>query len=159
MGDFAVNNLDGFIAGLQAQIDKFEQQCVEASVDVAFALQRNLFSRTPVWSGDTLRNYQWGVGSMPSGAHVQPSGSLPSSPYDFSEENREPNENSVLQEMESLYEITKLQNLLVTNNIDPQKWDLIDAGDAPMPGRGRNPGGVSTLALQDTRTQLGGLVK
>lgn len=145
--------------GVGQEIDKLMRGVAELhtaavqEVKVAVRVVSEAFaSNTPVWSGETVRNYMWGAGSMPTGFRIPPSGSLPEV-GDNSEKNRTSNENAMLQAANSAVP-AQLTNMFLTNTIEVSKWNLIDAGLAPSPGRSRYPAGVSGPAIQAARAAL-----
>lgn len=143
---------------LRNEAKLLEQQGIAESQRAANLLMANLFENTPVWSGETVRNYVWGVNRLPGGATRGAVGSGAPGPTNTmimgSEPRRAPNEAAALSEMNSTLAINKLADLFVTNLVGAAKWDLIDNGAAPSPGKARNPGGVSILAEQSTRSAL-----
>lgn len=153
-----ITGIDAVMRELHAEIDAFEKRAVAEVKRAARLLMTNLFENTPVWSGETVRNYAWGVGRLPFGGTRSAIGSGNPGPTNAmvmgSEPRRGPNEAAALQDMDSVLTLTKLSDLFVTNLISGAKWDLIDNGAAPSPGKARNPGGVSILSLQSTRNAL-----
>jgi hypothetical protein len=143
---------------LRGEVASFEAVGVSETKRAAHLLMANLFENTPVWSGETVRNYVWGIGSPPvSGRHAAVGSGAPGATNTMvmgSEPRRPANEQAALQDMSAVLTFTKLVDLFVTNTIDAAKWDLIDHGSAPSPGKARNPGGVSILAMQSTRNAL-----
>jgi hypothetical protein len=141
---------------VQAEITALEKQAVEEARSAAVIVQEAFFSFTPVWEGETVRNYAWGVGTAPSSAHKDaigvgdpgPTGSFPLG----SEPRRGPNEAAVLAELKAQLNFTKLVDLTLTNNSDI--WDLVDNGSAPTTERARNPGGVSKNAVSKAAASL-----
>lgn len=155
-------NVDAYIAKMRQGLADFEKECIEVTKNAARVVTREMMDRTPVWSGRTVRNFQWGVGSAPGG-EIEPSGSTsrqqPTNSLGLgSEPNRGANEAAALAEMESVLSgVTKLSNLVCSNN--SKAWDLVDNGSAPTPDRSRNPGGVSDAAVQATKEALGDAFK
>lgn len=150
--------IEATMQALRAEIEVFEKQAIAEVKKAAHLLMANLFENTPVWSGETVRNYAWGVNSPASGGTRGAVGSGDPGPTNAmvmgTEPRRGANENAALGEMNSVLTLTKLADLFVTNLVDAAKFDLIDNGSAPSPGRARNPGGVSILAEQSTRNAL-----
>lgn len=146
---------------LRKEVEDFRTQCVEEMKGAARTVTQEMMDRTPVWSGKTVRNYQWGAGAAPGGQIEALGGHPPRGVSTGSmglgeEPNRPANEAAALDDMESvLSDYDDLRKpLVVTNNSDI--WDLIDNGSAPTPERARNPGGVSILAEQATKSKLEG---
>lgn len=157
-----VTGTDAWLKQLENEVDKFEkEQCVPEMRNATRALMEALFSRTPVWSGESVRNYAVGIGTMPAGGSKGQIGPKPpprpTSEMALGEEdNRPANESAARSDMNAtLSRYHKIDKpIVVTNLIAAKKWDLIDNGNAPFPGMGRNPGGVSKLAVQRVRNQL-----
>jgi hypothetical protein len=149
----------GIEAGLQPLRDaivKFEKEAVEEVKKAAVVVQESFFSFTPVWEGETIRNYAWGVNGAPSNAHKSPIGTGEPGPTNRMKMGDEPrrgeNQEAVMSELRSLLTFTRLVDLRLTNN--STIWDLVDNGSAPTSDRARNPGGVSKNAIARARGQL-----
>lgn len=138
---------------LFAGIKEMEQKAIEEVRRAAGIITREFFSNTPVWSGETVRNYSWGAGGVPSGGTKAPSGSLPHR-GDSSEANRGANESAALSDMDAVIPRERLMDMFLSNLIDSQKWNLIDAGLAPWPGKSRYPGGVEIMSVQAAKSVL-----
>lgn len=158
----ALSNVNDYVAKMKKGLADFEKECIEVTKNAARVVTREMMDRTPVWSGRTVRNFQWGIGTAPSG-EIEPSGTTskkePTNTMGLgSEPNRGTNEAAALAEMESVLDgVTKLSNLSCSNN--SKAWDLVDNGSAPTPDRARNPGGVSNAAVQSTKEALGDAFK
>lgn len=154
-------NKDAFMSAAFKELEAFEKQCVEEVKLATRTVVSELFLNTPVWEGETVRNYAVGVGSMPAGgtkAHLGPS--PPPRPTNQltmgTEDNRPANESAARGDMEgAIGAMKKLEDVFVTNLVSAQKWDLIDNGSAPSPDTARNPGGTSVLSVQSARAKLG----
>lgn len=176
MAMLSLTGIDDLLGSVTAEIDAFEQQCIEETKGAARLLTQEMMARTPVWSGKTVRNFAWGVNSAPAGGQQEPIGGLGYQPgggwstqrkgdpgatglMGLGEEpRRAANESAALEEMEGvLSSITQLGTLAVTNFSDI--WDLVDNGSAPTAERARNPGGVSILAEQTVKAMLGDTFK
>lgn len=155
-----IKNGNAWIKAAEDELKVFEEACVKEVRVATEVLLEALMARTPVWSGESVRNYVVGFNTLPSGSSkgnigpkppAHPTGSMPLGP----EDNRGPNEAAALNDMRSVISgMNKLGTVHVTNFIDPKKWDLIDNGSAPTKARARNPGGVSMLAIQTTRNKM-----
>lgn len=138
-----------------------EKAKLEARVAALIVIQE-LMARTPVWSGETVRNYQVGVGSMPAGS-LPPLGTvvpgatnkMPLGPEPRRGENQA---DALARATAAVAAFTDLsKSLFVTNTVRSDKWDLVDNGDAPARTdklSPRYPGVVSVLALQSARAKL-----
>lgn len=161
----------GFEAELNAEIEKVRQQGVEQMKLAARVVQMELNARTPVWAGETIRNYAWGLNGAPAGGHRDPIGGpgyvagvgwsqqRKGDPGDTNhmslggEPRREANEAAVRSEMEGVLSGVRDLGILTVTNFG-EIWDLVDNGGAPSSDRARNPGGVSLLAEQSARVAL-----
>lgn len=145
---------------IDAELQRFEEQCVKEVQKATRVVLEALFLRTPVWSGETVRNYTASVGRKAGGA---PKGHIgPKPPPDSTnalplgaEHNRPANQNAARADVEgAIGGMKKLKDVFMTNTVGGGKWDLIEYGSAPTPQTARNPGGVSILAMQTARSKL-----
>lgn len=149
-----------FEKAVKAELKKFEDEAIAEMKEAARVVVKSFTERTPAWSGETVRNYTIGIGSPAGGGVKTPSGSLPAPGENVGlapgeERNHAINAAAAMRDAETVMKgFTKLQDLYLTNTVRADKWDLIDHGNAPFPGLGRNPGGVSTLAEQSARNRL-----
>lgn len=173
----AIKNRAYTMAEAKRGLEKFRAQCVEKTKEAARLLTRELMDRTPVWSGKTVRNYEWafnslagtgmkdaigGPGYVPgrgwAAQRLGDPGPTNSMPLPDGEPRRAANEAAAEADLESvLSNVRDLGDLNVTNNSDI--WDLVDNGSAPTPERARNPGGTSRLAEQAVKSKMGGVFK
>lgn len=143
------------LAEFDAEMKKLEQEAITETTRAARVVTQALFGRTPVHTGETVRNYVWKIGGFSGarfaalGGEPEQTSKLPLGP----ESNRGVNQAAALAGVAALRP-SKLTNLFVTNNINSVKWDLIDSGSAPLTTKPRNPGGVSRIALQIARSRL-----
>lgn len=146
-------NIDGFIGEIEKKIEKLEEKAAVEVTSIAVELTVALMENTPVWSGETVRNYAWGT-TMPGTGAVKEIGSSDPGPTNSmslgSEPRRPANEAAALSEVKSI-KMTTLQPLYGTNRIAADKWDLIDNGAAPTTATSRTPGGISRRATQKVR--------
>jgi hypothetical protein len=142
------------MAALRAEAMHLEAQAVAETKRAARVLQENLFLRTPVHTGETIRNYAWGKDGAPGGGKKSAIGSGPTGQTSKmplgAEPRRAGNEGAVRAELENVLSFTRLTSLFVTN-LATEKFDLVDSGSAPTPDTARNPGGVTMLAQQSLR--------
>jgi len=150
--------IDATFAELRVAVAAFEQQAVEETKRAARVVTESLFEHTPVWSGETIRNFTWGIGTPPAGGAKPVIGSGDPGPTNSmpmgSEPRRPANEAAVMSELNAALSFNKLADLFVTNTVAATKWNLVDSGVAPAPGQARNPGGVEVPALQSARGRL-----
>jgi len=160
MGGF--QGIDQEIARLERELEQVEKTAVQQINTAALSVLQMFFDRTPVHTGETVRNYTVGVGG-PNNNHTRPSGGPPGRTSQMpigSEPNRSINEQAALAAAEASSNKTgELKDLVITNTIDAEKWDLIDNGSAPTKDASRNPGGVSKIVAQSARVRLKGMFK
>lgn len=150
--------IDATISELRNAVTAFEAQAVEETRQAARVVVQELFEATPVWSGQTVRNYSFGVGSPPSGGTRAAIGSGPPGDTNSmpigSEPRRPANEAAVMSELNAVLGFRKLTDLFISNTVSASKWNLLESGVAPAPGRSRAPAGVSVPAIQNARGRL-----
>lgn len=153
-----ITGIEAEMKRLRDGIKEFEKEAISVMRDATMIVLAELFANTPVWSGETVRNYAVGVGSKPGGGTKGFIGGAPEATSNKpmgSENNRGANEAAALSDASTAVSaMTKLQSVYITNLVDGAKWDLIDSGNAPEPGRARNPGGVSKLAEMNAKAAL-----
>lgn len=158
----AVIGIDQTVAQLRDELKAFEKKCAERAAACVQTLVDELMAGTPVWSGETVRNYSASVGTTASATKQAPIDNGDPGPTNAmalgAEPRRGPNEAAVRSEVAGVVSRDKLQNYAIGNGIDADKWDLVENGGAPGgPGqRVRYPGGVSKLATQRTIIKMGG---
>ncbi len=148
----------GVAAGLgpiKQALKKLEEEAIATTQRDARRVFHMLLDITPVWSGETVRNFAVGVGKKPAG-QASALGGPPGRTNDLPlgrEPNRAANEAAAVAEMESaVSSVKKLSTFFIDNLVEPQKWALIESGKAPgPPGVNRGGGGHTGLALQMLR--------
>ena len=152
-----LTGISATMAALRKEVAAFERECVEETKRIARTLLDELMAITPVWEGETVRNYAAGVGRKPSGGTKSPAGGVApgvtSAMALGSEPRRGPNEAAARADLASVLTFTKLASIVFTNHVDNAKWDLIENGSAPTGATSRSPGGVSMRATQATRSR------
>lgn len=154
--------IDEFIGGLHKEVEELERRGAAEVRNAAFVVLRQLMSKTPVWEGETVRNYKAGVGAV-TGSYSPPVGTedpgdtnkMPLGP----EPRRAANETAALADAVSVMAAYNNleQSVFITNTVPGAKWDLVDNGEAPETSdklRPRYPGVVSVLAVQSARSML-----
>jgi hypothetical protein len=150
--------IDKVTGKMKQAVDKVRKDAVEEQRNAARTAMKRFFARTPVWTGETIRNYAWGIGSGASVHHEAEGGGEPGKTNEMPlgpEPRRAANEAAAWADMEAvLAKLTVLNSLMMTNS--SPHFDLVDAGSAPGgPNQQiRNPGGVVMLAMQDVKSQL-----
>lgn len=152
---------------MQGELDKLKQQAIgELKRGVNVALE-TMLAATPVWTGETVANYHVAVGAEGSAGYRAPTGggdpghtnAMPLG----AEPRRAENESLARGEMEAVIGSIgeDLIDVVITNTVDDDKWDMIDNGSAPGGPPGpplgtkqqlRAPGGVSRVAIQTVRS-------
>jgi hypothetical protein len=162
-----ITGVDELRAAWKAERERIEQMAIQRVKAAVMASVRRMQAGTPVWSGETVRNYGvvLGVSSGGSGAvsaidngppgDTNKQGKGPLGP----ERRRGPNEYAAVSEIQQvLGTMHKLQTVTIVNRIASDKWQLVDGGLVPEPSLARYPGGISVLGEQTARLVLGDLV-
>lgn len=134
----------------------------------AIAAIKSFMKGTPVWSGESVRNYRVALGATPSGfmnpvggAVSWPGGPIPDDVQN--EQRRAPNEAAALAEARNVLGRSPTKELYrsinIKNTIPMSKAALIEAGAAPTPARSRYPGGLTPRARQAARSASKGYLK
>jgi hypothetical protein len=151
---------------LREAVKELEKAAIVEMKKATVVVLQELFARTPVWSGETVRNYVVGVGVMPSGGPKSALGTGDPGPTNSmrmgTEDRRPENESAALSEAQAaLSRMTRLKSIFITNTVDGLKWSLIDSGSAPGgPDQVvRNEGGTSKIAEMNARARLAGKFK
>jgi hypothetical protein len=135
----------------------------------AMAAIKSFMKNSPVWSGETVRNYKVAIGSTPRGLSAPVQGRVfwPQGPFPEdlqNEQRREANEAAALADARAALKPTFKRKTLVRNvqvgsTLPASKAALIEAGAAPSPDRSRYPGGLSAKARQAARAASEGKIK
>lgn len=152
---------------MQAEVDALTKKgAIEVKRAVNVCLE-TMMSITPVWTGETVANYHVNLGRTatggtraavgtgdPGNTNKMPLGSEPRRPA-----------NEALARADMVAVISQigdtLQDVVISNTVADDKWDMIDNGAAPGgppgyplgPGQvQRSPGGVSRVALQSVKS-------
>lgn len=147
------------MAEIRKEVKALELKAVQEVKSAGNEAIRALFSRTPVWEGEIVRNYVVGLDKPVGGAVKQPINNGPPGPTSTMSLGEEPrrgvNEAAAYAEIAGkIYGMKSLRSLFFTNN--SPMFDQADAGAAPEPGAARNPGGIVMLAEQIVRAARGG---
>lgn len=144
---------------IEQELKDLEKQAIailgSAAVTTVIAYQ----SITPVWSGETVRNYgvsysgYSGGYSTPSGGDPGPTNSMPLGPENLRPENSAAAVSAVRSAMSGM---NKLMTITIVNHVSGDKWNLIDSGSAPDKLRARYPGGVALLGESLAKSRLSG---
>jgi len=151
--------IDAAIAELKRGVADLEQQAIAETRRAARIILESLFEHTPVWSGETVRNFKFSVGGAPARGTSAAIGSGEPGPTNHlplgAEPRRPANEAAARADLEAaLGGMTKLADVFGTNTVAATKWAMLDSGVAPAPGKARNPGGITVPALQNAKHQL-----
>jgi hypothetical protein len=154
----ALIGIGATLGALKKELKKVEGEGISEVKSAVATVLAKMMARTPVWTGETVRNFTAGLGSKDSsfsaGSQEPPEGSTPSKMGN--EVNRAANVRAAMGAAKSTTDGLKdlKKNVHITNTIASSKWDLIDSGSAPTKERARNPGGVSSIAIQGARAVL-----
>lgn len=162
------------VVGIRGEMKRIRNELISmqqrALLRLAPALRSALYvymSNSPVWSGETVRNYRISVGSPPSGTRAPVQGKVDVRKFPWpddvkNEQRRGANEAAAMAEAEAviarLISRRKLPAVIwIKNTIDPHKAGLIEAGIAPTPLKSRYPGGLTIRATQTLIAKSNGL--
>lgn len=154
-----VNNIASFIREIKEEINRERRNAVNEMKMAARIVLQELMNKTPVWSGETVRNYTVGIGNANPiySGYVDngPPGDTNNMPLGV-EPRRGPNEAAAMTSAEAvLGGYTDLKrNIFISNAVEGAKWDLIDSGQAPTPELVRYAAVISILALQSANARL-----
>ena len=153
------------VTGITKEIDRHRnalkatrRKAMTIIVRAARAGLVSYMSGTPVWSGETVRNYKVSFSGRPVTVHPPVQGRVDFSgtwPDDVGEGRRAANVAAALSDfaamangVQSVFRDELPPTIYVANTIAASKANLIDAGLAPDPQRSRFPGGLTTRAQQ-----------
>jgi hypothetical protein len=151
-----VSNADAFLSRLAREPDRLEKRMVKLVSGIVRFAHRGTTRRTPVHTGQTLRNYTWTVGAPARGVKGDPGGPatgatnrMPLGP--------EPRRGAAQAEADAslgaLVLTSPYQKFYLTNN-SPQVVGL-EYGRYPLPPlRQRSPNGMFRITLQEIITRL-----
>lgn len=151
----------GEMAKLRKGVADLKRQALAEVVGAVLAATMTATQRTPVWEGETIRNYRWGrngqrpAGTLPALGSGDPGPTNEMGTPPAGEPRRAVNESAALADALSTAHKTKLMNYVMVNTIDAKKWDIIDSGIAPggFAQNQRGPGGYMKLAEQTVRNR------
>lgn len=154
-----MTGIDAEMNMLRVEVDRVEQLAVlEVKRAVRIVLEA-LMANTPVWSGETIAAYGITLNAPSPGAADGYFGGPPGATGSMrlGEEPNRPGAEAVARgNVEStLSSMTRLASVFFGNGVSEGKWDLIDSGNAPRPGAGRNRAGVQKPAEVEARAKLG----
>lgn len=149
------------MAEIRRALKNLEREAMAEVQAAATAAMNTAMSRTPVWEGETVRNYRWTRGKAPAGGTLSPVGTMDPGPTNSmgpppaGEPRRAGNEAAAMSDMLAVMKVPRLTTFTLTNTVNGSKWDMIDNGSAPGgPGQARRgPGGISKLAAQVVRAR------
>lgn len=155
-----VNIQQAFRDPFLKEMEGFKRKLLARVKEATLIMVEELMKATPVWSGETVRNYGVAIGRTGRRSMIvvdKPPKSMQTSKMSLgAEPNRAPMEAAAMAEISgAIRGMRKLETVSVFNSVDADKWDLIDNGNAPAPGRARYPGVVSIIALQNARSRMG----
>jgi hypothetical protein len=149
-------NSDAFLKGLNAKIVGIET-CIGATVkDVVFSIDAQLHKRTPVHSGQAVRNMIWSVGQ--GGASAQPAIEDPvdtgrTSQMELGQEPRRAANEAAARESLAALSFKDPFQVFVLENASPD-IGLIENGSSGSPGKSRAPAGVFVITIAEVMARL-----
>lgn len=152
---------------LQGEVDALTKQGAAELKRAVNVCLETMMSLTPVWTGETVANYHVNLGTTATGGFREAAGGVdPGNTNKLplgSEPRRPANEALARGEMSAVIAQIgdTLKDVVISNTVSGDKWDMIDNGAAPggppgyplAPGQvQRSPGGVSRVALQSVKS-------
>lgn len=147
----------GEIARIKRELRALEIQAAQKVKAAAIDLVSTLIDNTPVWEGETVRNYGAAPGNAAIGGSKSAIGNSDPGPTNTmplgTEPRRGQNAAAALAETNANLArmFNKLMNVTVFNTVSDAKWSLINSGAAPSHDRARYPGGVLLRSVQSVR--------
>lgn len=156
-----MTGLDKFLAGLQ-EAKKLPDNLIRMKLNFALPfIHEEITSKTPVWTGESLRNWVWST-AEPNTAPPQPAlGSMPPGPTNSmalgAEPRRPVNQAAVDASFAKLNLRNPYQQFWFSNN-SPDIIDL-EYGKLPTPGTSRSSKGMVRVTVQNLILALEGGAK
>lgn len=148
-------NVNSFLAGLQKSPDRLKARMTTLVRKIVSFTHEGVTSRTPVWTGQALRNYVWSTGTPAVGFKGRPSGETGETNKMAvgSEPLRAPAQAEADASKAALTFSDPYQKFYLTNNT-PHIIGL-EYGRYPLPPlRQRSPAGMVRVTVQELVTRL-----
>lgn len=160
-----ISGIPTTIKRIKKEAEKMVRAGNTAVRNAARAAIRSYHSNTPVWSGETVRNYKVAIKgskpgySVPSGGRVNfEAGNWGNDESLKNEARRGANQSASYAEangrLKATNNVKELMDVVVFNAVGGSKAGLIEAGAAPTPDKSRYPGGLTAKASAVAQRQL-----
>lgn len=157
MANFGLSGIPQTVKKMQLEREKMVRAGNTAVRNAARAALRSYYSGTPVWSGETVRNYKVGIKGSKPGYSSPPGGRVNFESNDWrgdkslqNEARRGGAESASYAEangrLKATNNVKELMDVTVFNAVNSNKASLIEAGMAPDAARSRYPGGLTARA-------------
>ena len=151
-----VINMNSFIAGLE-KLKGEPEKIIRRKLEVVLRLvHKGVTSRTPVWTGKSLRNWVWTMDQPSSASNLPALGSGdpgPTSTMPLGAEPRRPANQAAVDASFATLDLSKpMRAFWLSNNSD----NIVDLeyGMLPTPGRSRNPAGMVRVTFEEVLQAL-----
>ena len=149
------SNAASFARSLKDISPRYQKRVAERIVNIARFVHKGLIDRTPVWEGQTVRNYIMTIDSGFS-SKLEAIGSEPTGQTSKmglgSEPRRLENEAAALDSGSVLSVQNAFSKIYITNNSDNVSG--LELGQLPDAGRSRSPNGMFAITLEEAISKL-----
>jgi len=149
-------NSDAFLNGLNDEITKIERSIGATVKQVVTSIDTQLHKRTPVHSGQAVRNMVWSVGQGGGGAQPaieSPADTGHTSQMDLGQEPRRAANQEAAQATLHALSFKDPFQVFVLENASPD-IGLIEDGSSGSPGKSRAPAGVFVITIAEVMARL-----
>jgi hypothetical protein len=144
-----------FKNSLRGVTPRFEKKIADRIVATAHFVHKSLIDKTPVWEGQTVRNYIMTIGTGFSG-RLEASGNGATGKTSKlalgNEPRRAENANAALESGNVLNSKNAFNKIFITNNSENVAG--LERGELPDSARSRSPNGMFALTLEEVINRL-----
>jgi hypothetical protein len=149
-------NIGDFIAAMDKITPKIEA-CIAARMkEIVFYIDAKVHARTPVWSGQAVRNMIWQVGAANQTVHdaiESPAEKGHTSDMGLGEEPRRPANTEAARESLYALDFKDPFQAFCLANVSPD-IGMIEDGSSGIPGKSRAPNGVFAITIAEVMAKL-----
>jgi hypothetical protein len=156
-----VQGMERFLSGLEESL-KLPEKLIRMKLNYALPfVHEEVTSKTPVWTGESLRNWVWSMDAPNSSAPKPALGSMPPGPTNSmplgSEPRRPVNQAAVDASFAALSTRDPFRQYWFSNN--SRNIEELEYGQLPTASRSRNPKGMVRVTVQSLMLALEGGAK
>ncbi|MEQ8308005.1 MAG: hypothetical protein RIA09_15720 [Hoeflea sp.] len=156
-----LGGVDKFLKGLEESL-KLPEELIRMKLNYALPfVHEEVTSKTPVWSGKSLRNWVWSMDAPNSSAPKEALGSMPPGPTNSmplgSEPRRPVNQAAADASFAAISTRDPFRQFWLSNN--SENIEGLEYGQLPTPGRSRSPKGMVRVTVQSLMLALEGGAK